>query len=443
MFKFIKVIFEDAVNLSTRVYSATLYQKNYEHEMMSIMFKDWDMQYDSIKPGSPVSVQITGTTSKRNFYGYVHHIEPNRSPGKAFTEVVLIGGSFPLKQASQKVYRDHTADQVVRDLARKHGLSYFGVPHPRVFEQVSHAGITDWQLLVRLAKQIGYTIRTQNTEIYFEPTMEDFKNYREEASIFVMRDEGNPAGSALYSFKPIISESLSFDGDEMKAAHAVQGVDRFAKVPVSVTKKKRPPSSRTLAQYEMFDRFNTGIVAPNPEIAAYEAEAADLRASFPYRASATVLGEPDLRPNMPIYLDGLGSIYSGYWVILGTQHKIIETEREVFSYVTELYLGADSLGKAVTFGGTLVNRPPSKKVRKVSPGIKQTKKVSKSKIIRNKVPSNKRNTVSFGTINNRTKPVRGVKAPSLWKTASPIKKVTFVEKRRSQKVTTRLQKRSG
>jgi hypothetical protein len=443
MFKFITVTFEDAVNVPNRVYSATLYQKNYEHEMMSIVFKNWDMNYDSIKPGLPVSVQIRGTTSKRNFYGYVHHIEPNRTPGKAFTEVVLIGGSFPLKQASQKVYRDHTADQVVRDLALKHGLSYFGVSHPRVFEQVSHAGTTDWQLLVRLAKQIGYTLRTQNTEIYFEPTMEDFKNYRDEASVFIMREEGSPAGSTLYSFKPIISESLSFDGDDMKAAHAVQGVDRIGKTPMSITKKKRPANSRAIAQYEMFDRFNTGIVAPNPEVAAYEAEAADLRASFPYRASAIVLGEPDLRPNMPIYLEGIGSTYSGYWVILGTQHRIIETERDVFSYVTELYLGADSLGKAVSFGGTLVSRPPSTKIRKVTPGIKQTKKVPRSKIIRNSVPSNKRNTVSFGKIGNRTKPAAKVAAPSLWKTTAPIKKVTFVEKRRPQQVTKRLQKKAS
>lgn len=443
MFKFITVTFEDAANMPNRVYSATLYQKNYEHEMMSILFKDWDMEYDLVKPGLPVSVQIRGSHSKRNFYGYVHHIEPNRTPGKAFTEVVLIGGSFPLKQASQKVYRDHTADQVVRDIAIKHGLSYFGVPHPRIFEQISHAGTTDWQLLVRLAKQVGYTIRTQNTEVYFEPMMEDFRNYRSEASTFVMREEGSPAGSTLYAFKPIISESISFEGDDMKAAHAIQGVDRIAKSPVSVTKQKRQPKTKSIAQYEMFDRFNTNIVAPNAEVAAYEAEAADLRASFPYRASATVLGEPDLRPNMPVYLDGIGNTYSGYWVILGAQHKIIETEREVFSYVTELYLGTDSLGKSVSFNGTLVDRPPLKKIRKVTPGVKQTKVVPKTKILRNRVLANKRNTVSFGTIKNRTKPTSGVKAPSLWKTTTPIKKVTFVEKRRSKQVTTRLQKKAG
>lgn len=442
VFSYISVNFEDSVDFPKRVYSATLYQKNYEHEMMSILFRDWDVDYDVVKPGLPVSVMIKGATSKRNFYGYIHHIEPNRTPGKAFTEIVLIGGSFPLKQASQKVYRDHTADQVVRDLALKHGLTYYGVPHPRVFEQISHTGSTDWQMLVRLAKQIGYTIRTQNTEIYFEPMMEDFKNYRSEASILVMRDESSTDGSNLYNFKPIISESISFDGDDMKAAHAVQGVDRIAKSPISITKQKRPPKTKAITQFEMFDRFNTGIVAPNAEIAAYEAEAADLRASFPYRASAIALGEPDLRPNMPVYLEGIGSTYSGYWVILSTQHKIIETETNVFSYVTELSLGTDSLGKAVSFGGSLVPVPPTTKVRKIDPGIKQTKVVPKSKIIKNNVVSNKRNTVSFGKIGNRAKPVAGVKAPSLWKTTAPVKKVTFVEKRRPQAVTTRLQKKA-
>lgn len=443
MYSFISVQFPDTAKPPARVYSATLYQKNYEHEMLSVLFKDWNLEYDSVKPGSPVQVEIKGTTSSREFNGYVHHIEPNHTPGTAFTEVVMIGASFPLKQATQKIFKDYTADQVCRDLANKHGLSYYGVPHPRIFEQISHTGNTDWQILVRLAKQIGYTLRTQNTELYFEPILEDFKNYRSEASTFTMRTESDTRGSTLYSFKPIISESISYDGGDMKAAHAVQGVDRAAKSPVSITKQKRNPKTKALAQYEMFDRFNTNVVAPNSETAAFEAEAAELRASFPYRGTATVLGEPDLRPNMPVYLDGIGTTYSGYWVILGAQHKIVETERNVFTYVTELYIGTDSLGSAERFGGELVASPPAKKVRTIKPGIPQSKKKPKSKIIKNNVKANKRNVTSFGKIGNRTKPTTGVKAPSVWKTTAPVKKIIFTEKKRSPAVTTRLQKRAS
>jgi len=442
VYNFISVQFPDTAKPPARVYSATLYQKNYEHEMFSVLFKDWNLEYESIKPGSPVQIEIKGTTSSREFNGYVHHVEPNHTPGTAFTEVVMIGASFPLKQATQKVFKDYTADQVCRDLATKHGLSYYGVPHNRIFEQISHTGSTDWQILVKLAKQIGYTLRSQNTELYFEPILEDFKNYRSEASTFTMRKESDTRGSTLYSFKPIISESISYDGGDMKAAHAVQGVDRVAKSPVSITKQKRNAKTKTLAQYEMFDRFNTNVVAPNGEVAAFEAEAAELRASFPYRGMAVVLGEPDLRPNMPVYLDGIGATYSGYWVILGAQHKIVETERNVFTYTTELYIGTDSLGSAARFGGELVSSPPLKKVRAVKPGIAQSKKKPKSKIIKDNIKANKRNVTSFGKIGNRTKPTTGVKSPSVWKTTAPVKKITFTEKKRSPAVTTRLQKRA-
>jgi hypothetical protein len=229
----------------------------------------------------------------------------------------------------------------------------------------------------------------------------------------------------------------------MKAAHAIQGVDRTAKSPVSITKQKRPNKTKSISQYEMFDRFNTKVVAPNAEIAAFEAEAAELRASFPYRGMATVLGEPDLRPNMPVYLKGIGPTYSGYWVILGAQHKIVEVERNVFTYVTELFIGTDSLGSAERFGGSLVSAPPSKKIRTIKPGIAQTRVKPKSKIVRNNIKANKRNVTSFGKISNRTKPTSGVKAPSVWKTTSPVKKITFTEKKRSVAVTTRLQKRTG
>lgn len=442
MFNYIEISFPDSVKPPLRVYSATLHQKNYEHEMLSVVFKDWNISYDSIKPGSPVRAEIKGSKIAREFTGYVHHIEPNHSPGTAFTEVVMIGGSFPLKQASQKVYNEFTADQVCRDIAAKHGLAYFGVPHPRIFEQISHTGSTDWQMLVRLAKQIGYTLRTQNTELYFEPILEDFKNYRSEASTFTMRVESDVRGSTLYSFKPIISESIAYDGDDMKAAHAIQGVDRVSKAPVSITKQKRPNKTKAISQYEMFDRFNTTIVAPDPQIAAFEADAAELRASFPYRGMATVLGEPDLRPNMPVFLDGIGTTYSGYWVILGAQHKIVETERAVYTYVTELYIGTDSLGAAQRFGGELVAFPPTKKVRAVTPGKAQTKKVPKTKLIQNNVLANRKNVASFGKIGNRSKPTAGLKTPSIWKTTEPIKKVVFTEKKRSAAVTARLQKRT-
>ena len=181
---------------------------------------------DSIRPGTPIQAVITGNLGeKKEHYGYVHHVVPIKSPGKNHIEVVAVGASFPMKQQSQAIYKNTTADEVVRQIGAKHGFAISAIPHPRIFDQIAHAGHTDWQLLVRLAKQVGYTIRAENTELYFEPILEDYKNYRDQAPVFTMRHASSPQGSDLYKFEPMIGDSIDWDGD-MKSAAAISGVDR-------------------------------------------------------------------------------------------------------------------------------------------------------------------------------------------------------------------------
>jgi hypothetical protein len=89
---------------------------------------------------------------------------------------------------------------------------------------------------------------------------------------------------------------------------------------------------------------------------------------YPYRASVEVLGNASLRPELPIYLEGLGSDYSGYWTILETEHNVSN-----LVYTTKLVVGLDSLGKAnVWSDGTSLDVKPSPDKRTITPGKPQT-----------------------------------------------------------------------
>lgn len=430
MFRFARVSFPDSPDAPQYVYKAVLIQKTYEHELLLLTFKDWNPSYDTIRPGTPVEVEITANTTPRSFFGYVHHVTPTASPGKMFTEVVCIGGSFPMKQASQKVYRDCTADQVVKEIAIKHNLNFIGVPHPRVYDMVSQAGYTDWQLAVRLAKQVGYTLRAENTDLYFEPILNDYSLYRDQAKIFTLRDAGAPEGSSLYAFQPLIGETIEYDGD-MKAAVAVSGVDRFAKAPLSQTKQKRNKTTKQKRQDEFFDRFNSLAVAPTAQIATYEADAAEARNSFPYRGTATLIGDPTIRPNMPIYLEGVGPTYSGYWTVLSAEHVVTETERNTASYVTNVVLGTDSLGATGGWiDGRVVPAPPMQPKRTIKPGKNQSnKRAAKPVLKKASVRGNNNKVGSFGKIGNRSKVTAKVKTPSTWASAKKTTNVTFTPKK--------------
>lgn len=346
MFNYISVEFPGTDVPPQRVHKFTLKQERYAHETATVLFRDWDVQYDGIKPGYPVKVLIRSTEGSREFIGYVHHISPKITPGRRFVEVSLIGASYKLKQAQQRTFLDVTADQVVKTIATENNFSYFVESHPRVFPMVAQAGHTNLELLARLARQCGYTLRFTNTSIYFRPLMKETLEERESALQFSARSADHPQGSSLYYFNATIGESMQHS-DSYKASYSIGSVDLTTGSGfVNHFTQPSTVSTNTLVQPEHFDAFATKIVTPDASAATYELEAIDALNNFPYRALVSVIGTPSLRPDMPVYLDGLGPAYSGYWTVIAAEHRVAEESTNVFKYVTNLVVGSDSLGKS-------------------------------------------------------------------------------------------------
>lgn len=446
MFNYISVEFPETSLGITTLYKARLIQTMYEHEIFIAEFKDWGLEYDVVSPGTAVSIKMADGERTRDFYGYVHHVELNRTPANNFSTVTFVGGSFPMKQRRQNIYKDKTADQIIKSIASDYEFVCYAIPHPRVYPQVSQAGISDWSLMVKLAKQCGYNLRTENTELYFQPMLEDYKELREEAPKFVMNSPTSPEGSTLYSFKPVISESIEYNG-AWKSAVAVSGVDANSGQPVSITQQLRNKTTRNKSQFEFFDSFDVLAVALSSEVATYEAEAAENRNSFVYRARAEVLGSIVLRPDMPIHVTGVGPSYNGFWVVLSAEHVIVEEARNVFKYTTILELGSDSLGVAQTWTDSKTITAPNKKPKRVvKANVKQTKvrPLTVLNIKRKRVVDT--NKGSFGTINNRPKPsaVNGRStAANTWKSKTRSLNTVIASKKKGVSVTNRLAKRRG
>lgn len=444
MFNYIKVDFPDTTASPQYVYYANIYQNRYSHELAVIKFRDWGLEYDVVTPGTPVVLTISGRNSKRQMYGYVHHINPEKTPGKNFTEVVIIGASYRMRAPSQTIYRNTTADQVIKKIASKYNFVAYAVPHPRVYPQIAQAGRTDWELMVRLAKQCGYTLRAQNTELYFQPILEDFTNFRTSAPKFIMRSMSAPEGSTIYSFRPIIGESVDFD-DATKAAVAISGVDQSSKAPLEITKQKRNKKTRKKQQIEFFDYFDSEVVANDVETAGHEANAAEERNAFPYRAVVEVLGDPDLKPDMPVFLEGIGQAYSGYWTILQTEHKIIEEERNRQRYTTILTVGVDSLGTANTWSDNkTIVAPDYAPKRTIVPNKKQTVVVPKTGLNMSAKAMTPQSKGSFGSLNNRAKPVsnRSQETPK-WKSQTASLNNIITEPKKTPIILNRILKRAG
>lgn len=437
MFKYVTVEFPFSVVKPSLVYEFNLKQARYEHEYVTLLFKDWSIDYEDISPMSPVVIYLfTPEGDKRTFNGYVHHINPLYSPGERSVEVHVIGASYVMKNTAQTIYRNVTADQLLKKIARKYEFSYFTEPHGRVFPQIAQAGRTDWQLLVWLAKKVGYTLRAENTSLYFYPLSKDYSENRSSAKSFTLSNVETLGGTDTYSFRPVVGEYLHFDDeDDIKSALAFSGVDRFAKIELQYAKPKAKKSTRKNNTPEQFDRFSVNTVVPDSEIAIWEAEAAEERQRFGYRGYADVLGDPTLRPDLPIYLNGVGQEYSGYWVIISVEHKVERTSINDSTYITTLYLGIDSLGKPNSWGSEPgVTAPNKQQIRIIKPNVKNTKKKDKSKLKVKGFYNKKKSTGSIVKLNNK----KVLQSPKWSSSVRDLKTVTPVGKYKPPVVVKRL-----
>jgi len=424
MYKYLTVNFPETSIGPVSVHEATFYQNRYEHEVVVMRFREWGVSYDAVTAGSLLHINMGGGLTNRDFYGYVHHIKATRSPGKNFVEVVGISSSFSMKQANQTVYKNITADAIVQQIGEKHGFSVYAVPSQRVYAQVAQAGHTDWEFMVRLAKQNGYSLRTENTELYFQPMLYDYTNLRSQAPKFTLKSEDSSKQlSTIYSFEPLIGESIPFE-NAFKSAVAISGVDQTSVSPLSITQQLRNKKTKVKQQTEFFDRYATDVVAPTTEIAQFEAKAAEDRNTFPYRGEVKVLGETNLRPDMPIYLEGIGGEYSGYWVILSAEHQITTPQRNMQQYVTVLTVGTDSLGSATSWtDNQVIKAPDYKPQRNIVPNVRQTNKKPGTKIVKPNPRVTPAKPGSFGAIKNRPKVTAAKSLPPTWKSKAPSVKV--------------------
>lgn len=371
----ISVYFPEAKVQPQRVYKAWYRQVNYDHDFARVYFRDWDLDLATVMPASKMRITLEG----REFVGYVHDIKTHRDSNSNFTEVTFIGASYVMRQASQQTYKNMTASMVAEKIAKKYGFAYKIVPHPRVFAQLSQAGMTDWEFLVALAKRCGYFVWANSTSLYFQPLLQEFDEKIVEAPKYTQIDAGVKSRFPLYSFSPKVGETLSHHGAD-KSAVSIAGVDAETGQYFKYTKQRRSSTTRTMYQPELFDKHATNTVAASYEAAVYEATSADEKSKFPYAGEAEILGDSSIRPGGPVYLDGIGNKYSGYWTVLMVEHEVFEESLNQHRFTTTLHVGTDSLGASNT--SKYPTAPADRARRSISPAVRNTRIVPKN-IIKN------------------------------------------------------------
>jgi hypothetical protein len=256
------VTFPKAKDLDVQLIGAELYQVGSEHDMLILHFKgNPDPKQNAILSKDPVIFNFRSQKLKSTWNGYVTQVRQTNTVVGGNTDIVCIGPSFYLKETSQKIYKNVTADQVVSRIATKHSMQAVTQRHPRVKASIVQAGQSDWQLLRRLAKSTGFILRCENSSILFVSADKIYKDKKASAPYFYYVGNDDNTGSTTkeirmlgtcFAFKPIVSDSSPDTG--VRVDRVITGMHAQTGSVLSTTHKHKSNVTG-----------NAGVVVPSQE----------------------------------------------------------------------------------------------------------------------------------------------------------------------------------
>jgi phage protein D len=335
-------------NILTVPHSIQIQQKMGHHDIAIMEFRvAHENMFKNLKTGVPVQITWNQDGLSRTLHAYVSHVAKDTiAQRKNYFRVHCIGGSFPLKKRTTKVYTKKTISDVARIIAKENGLKFVGENHPRRFDQLTMAGHSQWEWLQENAKKIGFGVMVDGLNLVFKPLDKLLNQSITAAATMSMFDSTVPMGTFFYdrtldSIEVLNGENIEM-GDELRTIKSVGGVNPVTgksfnskKNPKSVGKNIRKNVSDTLFN----ETVQTQVV--NDSISAkHAAEGKAHLARLNLPASVKGQGDPRLKPWAPVNITGTGEDTDGVWVINSVTHFL----GSVGTYFVEMVVSTDGLG---------------------------------------------------------------------------------------------------
>lgn len=217
---------------------AEVFQSENNHDMAELHFRGAIDRHtrNIVKVGDPIKFTWSSNHISTVFVGFVHTIEKNNAMGNIATKITCINNSHLLKNTTKKVYKNLTADRIVREIAQRNGMVVDASAHPLTIPNIVQAGQSDLQFLKHLAHKTGYVLRVSNTNIEFKPREQFIYEHLKKApsfSHFDLAPSGLRPQQTLISFTAldaVATPEHGAQGDVGLALHDREGKNyRFDK----------------------------------------------------------------------------------------------------------------------------------------------------------------------------------------------------------------------
>jgi len=339
------VLFPTLPSIKQQPHYIDLIQKQQKHDVAVIDYNH--LNSDSaklLKTGVPVQISWKQGVRTRTFYGYVSTVtQTKKAQGIIPAQVHVIGSSFVLKNRVNKVYKNKTIPEVAAKIAKEHGLRFIGKNHSRRFPQLTIAGHSQWEWLQEQAKRIGYGMYMEGTSLVFQPLDKLLDTKSTDVPLFQMWSKQIPKSyhmldRTLDYIRVINGENTEFTNTH-RAIKQVGGVNPLTgktfvsnKSPSKTGKAIRKKVSATLFNEHISDQ-----VVNSPTAAFDTATGTAHMARFNLPAKAEGQGDPRVHPYGMVYIQGIGDINDGHWVVKEVTHRF----RYGGDYMVDLLIATD------------------------------------------------------------------------------------------------------
>ena len=331
------------------------------HDLITIRVRSRFIDWKSVlAPGTPVKVSWKSAFSKsRTVVGYVSYVRPMMTRTKYHDfDVVVSGASKILRATSQRVWRDKSVPEIVRQVAQEFGLNPIVENHSLRRPTTTMKGESYWEFLTRITGPIGFGLGADGVNLYCGSI----------SSLAALNFDAAPvvtsfglAGVGAEELKYTVgmdtfstsaglaTESGMYTGDPGKAyaINPAGGTESIGEAkPGSATKRRRRTTSPNV-------RIVTGKVSHTRSEADALARGIAENGLLAVDASLQCGGNPLLRPYAPVYLDIFEPSVSGWWIVKSVIHEFSPEKRG--QYTCRCIVSTDSLSDSDDAGpqGTL------------------------------------------------------------------------------------------
>lgn len=316
----------------------TIEERENHHDMMTLDFSGFSPDLFTDYLEKPVYVTVSyPNMEERSFCGYVVFIEPvsvtNQGlvDGSPFQIIRLycMGSSYVMKSRTSKSWENVSLTDIALEIAEKYDFTVSVPQDSYRFTRVVQTAESDWALLVRLSKQLGYAITSHGPHIHI---WDSYKTLKRNISYSTLSTLKGLDGDVTPDFGQIIMFEAQYGAitpEATRAPDTIHVLDRNGNI-VSISSSLLDETS---GMGEPIKSIFSNVLDDNADTyeMGHRLVSAALRTGFSVTAKVMITGLPILKPGSIVKVDKYESDFDGFWYVQEVEHQI--TKSEMVSYL--------------------------------------------------------------------------------------------------------------